>query len=70
MLKFCSRIGHKLQHSRYYFPFAYAVELQLIKCEKIRIKYVNFPNVNFSLTGGLHYIFIGKISTIYVIWTT
>ena len=52
------------------------------KCEKIRIKYeirlkqmsffeiFQLPNANFSLRGGLHYIFIGKIGTIYGIWTT
>ena len=53
-----------------------------MKCEKIRIKYeirlkqmsffeiFQLPNANFSLRGGLHYIFIGKIGTIYGIWTT
>ena len=52
------------------------------KCQKIRIKYetrlkqmsffgiFQLPNANFSLGGGLHYIFIGKIGTIYGIWTT
>ena len=57
-------------------------ERQLMKCEKIRIKYeiklkqmgffgiFQLPNANFILGGGLHYIFIGKIGTIYGIWTT
>ena len=52
------------------------------KCQKIRIKYetrlkqmsffgiFQLPNANFSLGGGQHYIFIGKIGTIYGIWTT
>ena len=52
-----------------------------MKSEKIRIKYeirlkqMSFfgifqrPNANVSLRRGLHYIFIGKIGTIYGVWT-